>query len=607
MADEVAKAYIQLVPSAQGIKGAITAQLGGEADEAGTKAGEGFSKAFGGALGTIGKVAAAAIAAAAAAAVKVAKDAVDGFADYEQLTGGVETLFKDSSDKVLKYAQDAYKTAGMSANKYMETVTGFSASLLQSLGGDTDRAAGVADMAIRDMADNANKMGTDIQSIQNAYQGFAKQNYTMLDNLKLGYGGTKEEMERLLQDATKLSGVEYDITSLNDVYQAIHVIQGELGITGTTAAEASETISGSVASMKSSWSNLVSSLANPDADLGERVSEFAESAKTALKNILPAVSQALSGVGQLISELAPVIADALPTLVRDVLPSIVKAAVSIVQAIVDVLNDEDAVDTLVDAAVDILITIADAIADNIDKIIEAASKIIVALLNKLTEEETIEAIIEAAVKLIIAIAKGLINAAGNILEALAKVFAKMLYAIGQWEADLLEKGKELVAKIGEGIAQAAKNALNWGRDLIDNFVQGIKERIQKVIDTVKGIAENIKQYLGFSEPELGPLSDFHTFAPDMMELFAQGIRQNANLITDAVGNTFDFGPQIVDYGMSGARTSNLTTQGETVPAAVTQEQNISLYATINLDGAALWQGLLPYKRMDEAMTGVPLI
>ncbi len=191
--------------------------------------------------------------------LSVGKQALDSYADYEQLVGGVETLFKDNASTVENYANNAYKTAGLSANDYMETITGFSASLLQSLNGDTAKVAEVGNMAVTDMADNANKMGTDMSLIQNAYQGFAKQNYTMLDNLKLGYGGTKEEMQRLLSDAQKITGIKYDINNLNDVYQAIHAIQGKLDITGTTAKEANTTIQGSVSAMKSAWTNLLTS------------------------------------------------------------------------------------------------------------------------------------------------------------------------------------------------------------------------------------------------------------------------------------------------------------------------------------------------------------
>ena len=241
--------------------------LGDEGDKTEGKLGKAFSK-MGSAAVAVGKTIATGLAVASTAVVAVGKAAISSYADYEQLVGGVETLFDESSATVIANAQNAYKTAGMSANEYMETVTSFSASLLQSLGGDTKAAAEKADMAITDMSDNANKMGTSIEMIQNAYNGFAKQNYTMLDNLKLGYGGTKEEMQRLLDDASKLSGIEYDISSYSDIVDAIHVVQNEMGITGTTAKEASSTISGSLASAKASWQNLLTGIADGNQDVG---------------------------------------------------------------------------------------------------------------------------------------------------------------------------------------------------------------------------------------------------------------------------------------------------------------------------------------------------
>ncbi|MFR4169837.1 MAG: hypothetical protein ACLT1D_19395, partial [[Clostridium] symbiosum] len=249
---ELAKAYVQIIPSADGVKGKIQEALGGEAESAGKSAGASVGSNL---IGTLKK---ALVVAGIGAAIK---ESIEAGAELQQSIGGIETLFKDNADTVKQYAADAYKTAGLSANDYMQSVTGFSASLLQGLGGDTAKAAEVANMALVDMSDNANKMGSDMGSIQNAYQGFAKQNYTMLDNLKLGYGGTKSEMERLLKDAEKFSGVKYDIDNLSDVYNAIHVIQGELDITGTTAKEASTTISGSMDSMKSSFQNVLADLA----------------------------------------------------------------------------------------------------------------------------------------------------------------------------------------------------------------------------------------------------------------------------------------------------------------------------------------------------------
>lgn len=240
------------------------------------------------------------------AMVNMVKESVSAYADYEQLVGGVDTLFKDSSKLVQKYASNAYKTAGMSANEYMETVTSFSASLLSALGGDTKKSAEVADMAITDMSDNANKMGTSMEMIQNAYNGFAKGNFTMLDNLKLGYGGTQEEMKRLLKDAEALSGQKYDISNLNDVFQAIHVIQGELDITGTTAKEASSTISGSVDSMKSAWQNFLAGVANGDADMSQLTKNLVDGVKTVIKNLAPVVKEAVGTLFEIVkNELPP--------------------------------------------------------------------------------------------------------------------------------------------------------------------------------------------------------------------------------------------------------------------------------------------------------------
>lgn len=264
----------------------------------------------------------------------IGEAALGGYADYEQLVGGVDTLFKESSQKVQAYAESAYKSAGLSANQYMETVTSFSASLLASLGGDTSAAADYADQAIIDMADNANKMGSSMESIQNAYQGFAKQNYTMLDNLKLGYGGTKEEMQRLLDDASKISGIKFDISSFADITQAIHIMQEEMGIAGSTAAEAEATISGSAAAMKAAWTNLVTGLADENANIGELLDQFLASVETTGKNVLPVVKKILTSIGETIEERGP------EMLAEGVL-MLGKFAVGLIDGIPDMLNKLD--------------------------------------------------------------------------------------------------------------------------------------------------------------------------------------------------------------------------------------------------------------------------
>ena len=287
MATNLGKAYVQIMPSAKGISGMISKEINGEAAEAGRSAGGGLVAAFKGVV-------------AAAAIGKFFMASLMEGGKLQQSLGGVETLFKNNAETVKQYAKEAYKSTGLSANAYMENVTGFSASLLQSLGGDTAKAAKIADMAMRDMADNSNKMGTSMESIQFAYQGFAKQNYTMLDNLKLGYGGTKKEMERLLKDAQKLTGVKYDINNLSDVYEAIHAIQGELGITGTTAKEAATTLQGSFASMKAAFSNVLGNLSLGE-DIRPSLAELAKTTATFVQgNLLPMVGNILKGLPTLI-------------------------------------------------------------------------------------------------------------------------------------------------------------------------------------------------------------------------------------------------------------------------------------------------------------------
>lgn len=331
---------------------------------------------------TIAKVTTAAVGVASAGVVTLTKSAVDSYADYEQLVGGVETLFGDSANTVKKYALNAFSTAGMTANTYMETVTSFSASLLQGLGGDTEAAAEMANMAITDMADNANKMGTDLSAIQTAYQGFAKQNYTMLDNLKLGYGGTKEEMERLLKKADELSEsfnlLEDEngelVYSFDDIVEAIHIVQDDMGIYGATSEEAAGTVSGSVATMKAAWQNLVGALGSGTSNMKWFINNFVESAKTAKDNILPVVENAMTGISELVDGLAPVITEAIPEIVTDVVPTLLQAGVDILVALVDGISR--AVPTLLEKVPEIIRNFASTIGDSINVIWDAGTALV---------------------------------------------------------------------------------------------------------------------------------------------------------------------------------------------------------------------------------------
>ena len=332
-----------------------------------------------GGLATAAKVGAAAVAAAGTAIVAIGKQAIEQYAEYEQLVGGVETLFKQSADTVMGYAENAYKTAGLSANEYMNTVTSFSASLLQSLGGDTEAAAKYADMAITDMSDNANKMGTSMEMIQNAYQGFAKQNYTMLDNLKIGYGGTKEEMQRLLEDAEKLSGIEYDISSYADIVDAIHVVQTEMGITGTTAKEASTTVQGSIASMKSAYENFVIGLGDQNADIAELSTKLLESAEVVAGNLLPVIENILSSIGTMMQEKGPEMIEKFVSYAIEKLPQIIELGLKMVLSLVKGLANN--LPKLVSSVLDMIATIVKTFVSSIPDIVSVGKQIVEGLWN----------------------------------------------------------------------------------------------------------------------------------------------------------------------------------------------------------------------------------
>lgn len=341
---------------------------------------------FGGALksglAVAAKAAAAATAAAAGAVIALTKSAVENYGEYEQLVGGVETLFKDSAGTVEEYANNAYKTAGLSANEYMETVTSFSASLLQSMGNDTQAAAEKADQAITDMSDNANKMGTDMQSIQNAYQGFAKQNYTMLDNLKLGYGGTKEEMQRLIDDANALNAAQgnytnYSIESYADIVDAIHTVQTEMGITGTTALEASTTIEGSVSAMKAAWSNFVTGLGNDNANISELSAQLIESVGTVAENVLPVVETVLKNIAVAVQEDGPAMIEKFVSYAIEKLPEVISLGLQMVVSLVKGIAQN--IPQIVTSVLNMMATIVQTIWDALPDIVEVGKNIVMGL------------------------------------------------------------------------------------------------------------------------------------------------------------------------------------------------------------------------------------
>ena len=425
---------------------------------------------LGGVAKGVGKAVGVGLAAAGAGIVAIGKQAVSSYAEYEQLVGGVETLFKDMADTVIKNADNAYKTAGMSANEYMQTVTSFSASLLQSLDGDTQKAAKYADMAIRDMSDNANKMGTSMEMIQNAYQGFAKQNYTMLDNLKLGYGGTKEEMQRLLEDASAIAGIDFDISSYADVVQAINVIQTEMGITGTTAKEAGSTIQGSIASMGAAWKNLLTGLTDPTQNLDKLITNFVDSVGTAMGNLVPKITTTLNGVVKMISSLGPIIIAELPNLVSTILPPVLEGAISIVSAVIEIMPS--LFETIVEMLPSLIEMVISKLIELIPQLITGLVSIIVMLCNNFTK------IIQPIIDNLSVITMSIVNALMDNLPQLVEGIINLIVAvIAQVLPQITMVIIECIPLIIESVIKALMNTLPV-------FISGIAKFFGSIIPTV---------------------------------------------------------------------------------------------------------------------------
>lgn len=440
----------------------------------------------------LGAAAAAATAALAAAAIKLGKEVISAYADYEQLVGGVETLFKESSGKVMEYANNAYKTAGLSANEYMETVTGFSASLIASLGGDTEKAAEYADMAITDMSDNANKMGSDMASIQNAYQGFAKQNYTMLDNLKLGYGGTKEEMQRLLEDAEKLSGVKYDISSYSDIIEAIHVIQTEMDITGTTAKEAEATISGSIGMLKSSFQNLITGLGNADADIDKLCGNVVDSFNSVVKNISPvienlakSVPDALEGILDAISPLLPELLEmgvglfeALLSGITSALPELMSTAASLVTTLVQGIIE--ALPLVVEAAAQFVTTLVQGIATALPTLIPAAVETVTTIVSTLIKN--VPLLIDAALQLVQGLAEGILEAIPVLLEALPELIESLITTLLEAIPQIIETGVTLLTALVENLPDIITTICEVLPQIIESTIATLLEHLPEIVE-----------------------------------------------------------------------------------------------------------------------------
>lgn len=547
MATELAKAYVKIIPSAVGIQGRIQKEIEPEADSVGSS--------FGGKMvGMIKKVI------ATAAIGKALSASISEGAALEQSLGGIETLFKDSADKVKANAAKAYQTAGMSANDYMELTTSFSASLLSSLAGDTSKAADVADMAMVDMSDNANKMGTNMEDIKNAYQGFAKQNYTMLDNLKLGYGGTKSEMERLLADAQKISGVEYNIDNLSDVYSAIHVIQGQLDITGTTAKEAATTISGSFNQMKAAAKNVMGEIAL-GMDVGPALNELANTIITfAAGNLLPTVWNVISALPSAIvtfvTALGPQLFAAVSGLIPQIASGITTGIPTLYQSAMQLMDQfnigiQEQLPTLLQKGVDFISNIVNGILQNLPQVITMAGNVITYFVNTIIS--MLPTVLSAGARLLLRLVNGIINNLPQITQAAVTAIVRFVASIGQNLPQILQSGITIIAKLAAGLIRAIPNLVgqipaiisaivnaftsqNWGRigiNIISGIASGLRSAAHMLWDAVKGVLggfkENVLAFFGIHSP-----SRWGAYVGEMIDTgIANGLIGKTTLVSNA--------------------------------------------------------------------------
>ena len=517
------------------------------------------------------------------ALVSVGKQAIESYADYEQLVGGVETLFKDSAPVVEKYANEAYKTAGLSANEYMETVTSFSASLLQSLNGDTKKSAEVANRALIDMSDNANKMGTDMSMIQNAYQGFAKQNYTMLDNLKLGYGGTKTEMERLIKDASKMTDVQKELgitvdsssMSFGNIVNAISVMQKKMGIAGTTSIEASTTISGSVNSMKSAWQNLLTGIADDNANFSELVNNFVdtivgENGGGVLYNLLPRIRNVIEGIGKLVTsflqevlpELLPIIVDSLsemipalvdtvqtiiqtvlkvlPTIITaisELIPEIISAFLEMLPQLIDVgiksilsliQGLSDALPQLIAMLPDIIMQIVDTLLNNLPMIIETGIQVLVALINGLSE--ALPKLMDYIPQIVETIVTVLIENLPLIVDGAIQIMVALINGLIQSLPQLIAYVPKITMAIVKGLLEGLPKYIENGGQVIASLITGISNMLGNLGNTAGKIVTTIIDKIKNLPSQMA------NWGKDMMQGLINGIKGMIGKVGDAVSS-----------------------------------------------------------------------
>ena len=473
------------------------------------------------------------------------KASIEQYSQYEQLTGGVETLFKNSSSTVMQYADEAYKSAGMSANEYMSTITGFSASLLQGLGGDTAKAAEVGNTAVTDMSDNANKMGTSMELIQNAYQGFAKSNYTMLDNLKLGYGGTKEEMQRLLTDAEKISGVKYDISNFSDVINAIHTMQTQMGITGTTAKEAASTIEGSLNMTKSASKNLLTGMSDDNADFDKLIDNMVDSASAFGTNIIPRIEIAINGIAQLIEKLLPPIIDKIPQIIMNILPGLVTAGMQIIQNLVTGIQNN--LPTIMTTIIGVITTLVRGFMQILPQLLTIGMQIIAQLISGIGQAlptliptavqcitdlvqgliDNLPLILNAGLQLLEGLTTGIINALPQLIQSLPQIVQSIVDFITQSLPQILQSGLTILLAIIDGLVQCLPQLIAMLPQIIDTIINFITQNLPTIIDA------GIKVLLALIDGLINALPQLITMLPQITSTIINTLIEHLPELIDA--------------------------------------------------------------------------
>lgn len=636
-------------------------EQGDEAEKAAEKTRK-LGEALKNGLAVGAKVIGAGITAAASAVTMLTKSAIESYASYEQLKGGVETLFGTGGKSLDEYAKsagktvdevrgeyntlniaeqevfnnaaDAYKNVGLSANEYMETVTGFAASLTSSLSGDTVTAAQKADQALRDMSDNANKMGTSMESIQNAYGGFAKQNYTMLDNLKLGYGGTKEEMERLLADAQKLSGIEYDISSYADIIDAIHVVQDEMGITGTTEREAATTIQGSLSMTKAAWQNLMTGLADESADFPTLISNVVESASTSFGLLAPRVTTALNGISQLVGQLVPVIVEQIPPIIESVAPGLFQAATGLFAGLLEGLMA--AIPSLMPVATSLITDLAGYLISALPQLLSAGGQIILALVQGVatalpemmtqfnemiaqivpmfTDPSFIEQIIQAGYDILTGLISGINESLPTLITAAVQILLSLAIALTDPAnlAALIDAAIEMIVAIVEGLMSAIPLLISQAPLIITNLIQVLAQNLPKLLEEggnllkeiIKGIVESLPDIIKAGGDIIGALLEgivdliggLFGIGEDVIEEFKSGIKNAWDGLVSWFSGLWD--------GLFGNRKVGVTVEGSASGADGSHANGLS-YVPYNGYMAELHRGemVVPAGQAEELRNG----